>query len=316
MRGGHPDVHDRNVRAVGANLQHQLLGVAGLAGDLEARLLEQPRDALAQEHRVIRQNNADALPVDRPDPPCLVHPQPGELSCETRRDDLEDPLGLRQSPELVGAEVLEVEAGVREELPRSLRDQHLAAVTGPREPGDEMDVEPVVAPLGEGRLPGVDAHAHPHVGSVRPLVGSECRLGVDSRGHRVPSLHEDERQLVAVAVDLASAAALGRLSDEEPVLGQGARVEVAEPVDEPRRALDVGEEQGDRSEREVAHLRRTESRLGRGFRHRAGSTPGVARRAPRRDRPGPGARIPPRDPLPRRRRRPPRRSRGRWHGRC
>jgi hypothetical protein len=51
--GRHPDVDDREVGLVGADLAQQLLGVAGLARDLDPRPLQQPRRALAQQHRVL-----------------------------------------------------------------------------------------------------------------------------------------------------------------------------------------------------------------------------------------------------------------------
>ncbi len=54
----HPHVHDRDVGLVRADLAHQVLGVAGLADDVEARLLEQADEALAQQHGVIGDNDA------------------------------------------------------------------------------------------------------------------------------------------------------------------------------------------------------------------------------------------------------------------
>ena len=54
----HPDVDDRDVGLVGADLAQQVLGVAGLAGDLEARLLEQAGEALAQEDGVVGDDDA------------------------------------------------------------------------------------------------------------------------------------------------------------------------------------------------------------------------------------------------------------------
>ena len=56
--GRHPDVDDGDVGVVGADLAQQVLGVTGLAGDLEARLLEQAREALAQQHGVVGQHDA------------------------------------------------------------------------------------------------------------------------------------------------------------------------------------------------------------------------------------------------------------------
>ena len=48
VRRRHAHVDDRDVRLVRADLAQQVLGVAGLAGDLEAGVLEQPHEPLAQ----------------------------------------------------------------------------------------------------------------------------------------------------------------------------------------------------------------------------------------------------------------------------
>ena len=59
VRGRHPHVDDGDVGPVGADLAQQVLGVARLAGDLEARLLQQACETLAQQHGVISQHDAE-----------------------------------------------------------------------------------------------------------------------------------------------------------------------------------------------------------------------------------------------------------------
>ena len=49
----HPDVDDRDVRAMLADGLQERVGVAGLGDDLEAGLGQQPRDPLAQQERVV-----------------------------------------------------------------------------------------------------------------------------------------------------------------------------------------------------------------------------------------------------------------------
>ena len=61
VRGRHPHVDHRDVRPVGADLAQQVLGVARLPGDLEARFLEQARETLAQQHGVIGQHDAERV---------------------------------------------------------------------------------------------------------------------------------------------------------------------------------------------------------------------------------------------------------------
>ena len=58
VRGRHADVDDGDVGLVHAHLAHELVGRARLGHDLEAAVREQPRDALAEEHRVISEHDA------------------------------------------------------------------------------------------------------------------------------------------------------------------------------------------------------------------------------------------------------------------
>ena len=55
----HADVDDRDVREVGAHLEHQLAGVRGAPDDPVAGVLEQRRDALAQERVVVGDDDAE-----------------------------------------------------------------------------------------------------------------------------------------------------------------------------------------------------------------------------------------------------------------
>jgi hypothetical protein len=57
----HANVDHRDVGLMRADLAEQILAVAGLAGDLEARLLQQPRDSLAQQHRILGDHHADGI---------------------------------------------------------------------------------------------------------------------------------------------------------------------------------------------------------------------------------------------------------------
>ena len=57
-RRRHPDVHDRHVRAMSDDGVHERRAVADLRDDRAARLLDQPRDPLADECRVLRDDDA------------------------------------------------------------------------------------------------------------------------------------------------------------------------------------------------------------------------------------------------------------------
>jgi hypothetical protein len=59
----HPDVDDHQIGLVLAHEVDEVLRIAGLTGDLKAGLLEQPRETLAQEDIVVRDD--DAVPLVR-----------------------------------------------------------------------------------------------------------------------------------------------------------------------------------------------------------------------------------------------------------
>ena len=61
VRRRHAHVDDGDVGLVRADLAEQVLGVAGLAGDLEAGVLQQARETLAQQHGVVGEHDADRV---------------------------------------------------------------------------------------------------------------------------------------------------------------------------------------------------------------------------------------------------------------
>src|SRR6476469_1500110 len=89
---------------------------------------------------------------------------------------------------------------------------------------------------------------------MRTRIGPDRRLTFGRRREGVPGAGESDEEGVALGVDLNAAVAGERLAQEAPVLGQCIRVGVAELVQQLRRALDVGEEEGDSAGRERAHL--------------------------------------------------------------
>src|SRR6266511_2980355 len=98
VRRRHADVDDRDVRPVRAHLEQELLAVARLTDDLEASLLEQPRDPLAQEHRVLGQHHTQAFGLrSSAHLVCglTIDPQRRKVNREPRLDELEDPLRPR-----------------------------------------------------------------------------------------------------------------------------------------------------------------------------------------------------------------------------
>ena len=117
--------------------------------------------------------------------------------------------------------------------------------------GGAVDIGTDVALLGEERRAGVHPHAHLDPAGLQP--GGDPLRGLErARGGR-----EGEEEGVALGVDLGSALRRARLTDDAPVLGERLRVTLgAELVEQPRRALDVGEDECDGARGEVcAHGR-------------------------------------------------------------
>ena len=101
-------------------------GRAGLRDDLEARLLEQARDALAEQHRVVGQHDAASVAELRDGAA-----QRREVAWQVVGEHLVDALGVGQALQPMRAEVARVDLG--DERRGRRREQDLAAVAGRRD---------------------------------------------------------------------------------------------------------------------------------------------------------------------------------------
>ena len=149
----HANVDDRDVGVVAAHLEHQLVGVPCLPDDLDLRLLEQPREPLAQQRRVVGDHGREAAVV-RADVA-----QRRELGRQVVGDELEDPLRLAQPAEVELAELSHRHAEAGRRL---VRGEDLPAVGGLADAGRAMDVEADEAVAGLFRLAAVEPDSHPH----------------------------------------------------------------------------------------------------------------------------------------------------------
>ena len=132
-----------------------------------------------------------------------------------------------------------------DQLRRRLRQQHLPAVPGRGHARGAVHIVADVGPVGiELAHAGVEAHPHPDRGAVRPRLRRQRALHV---GHRRDGRARVlERREEAVPLDLVLDPAVrgqGRADDlpvprkDRPPRGR------AEALDEPRRPLDVGEQE-------------------------------------------------------------------------
>jgi len=172
------------------------------------------------------------------------------VECLERREvvvtKLEEALRLSQVLQPVLAEVTNIDSGI-EEIARRMRDQHLAAVSGGGNARGSVHIDTDVVLAGDDGLAGVDAYADANraVGerALRSLGGGDGAGGALKR-------HEEG---VALRTDLDATVVLEGAPEDAPVLSEDIHVPVAELVDEPCRALDIGEEEGDRPARNTTH---------------------------------------------------------------
>ena len=144
---------------------------------------------------------------------------------------------------------------VSEQGPRRLREQDLAAVSRGADPGRADDVETEVTLVADRGLSGVQAHPHLHRHSLGPRVRRQLALGADRRPHRIPCSGERVEECVALRIDLRPAVRSEGLADDLPVVSCHVRVCVTELLQEPRRSLDVGEDERDCSGGQDGHGR-------------------------------------------------------------
>ena len=149
--------------------------------------------------------------------------------------ELEEALRRREVLESVLAEVANGLAA--DEVARRLRQEDLPAVPGGGDARRAVDVDPDVALLGYDRLARVEPHAH----ADRPAA--ERCLPIGGGRDRVGGARERDEERVALRVHLDAAVPRKGLPQHTTVLAQQLRVALAVLVQQPRRALDVREEE-------------------------------------------------------------------------
>ena len=113
------------------------------------------------------------------------------------------------------------------------------------DPGGAVDVGADVALVRQQRRARVNAHPH---------RDRQRRLGFLRGRQRTRRGRERDEERIALRVDLDAAVPRERVAQDASMLGERLRVlRLAELVQQPRRALDVGEEEGDGAGRELAH---------------------------------------------------------------
>ena len=108
-----------------------------------------------------------------------------------------------------------------------------------------MHVEPHVVALGQRSIARVNAHAHAHLGAGGKVGRRELALGGNGEPERVQWFTEDHEERVALGLDLRAVVGSDVAAQDGVVMRQDVRVLGAERRQQPSRALDVGEGEGD-----------------------------------------------------------------------
>jgi hypothetical protein len=117
-------------------------------------------------------------------------------------------------------------------------------MAGRADPRRAMHVQTDVIILTDLRLAGVDAHPHANVDALRPTLGRQRPLRADRSGDRVARPHERDEERVTLSVDLPAVVLVERRAQQALMLAKHRRVAAAQPRQQPRRTLDVAEQEG------------------------------------------------------------------------
>ena len=171
--------------------------------------------------------------------------------------ELEDPLGAAEVFQAVGPEVFQavgpevLEHGARrtrvgDKGGRRRREHDLAPVGDCRHAGSPVYLEADESDRGLGRLTRMDAHANPYPFPLRPGVPGKAPLHLDGRSDAPTGRGEDSEERVALGVHLPPAVRDEGGANYAVVGGEHFGIEAPEPLQKGRRALDIGEKEGER----------------------------------------------------------------------
>ncbi len=217
----------------------------------------QPRLRQGHENRVLLELTANQREV--PDGEIALGRGQGaqwwELGREPLHAQLEDVLLVGQVAESMGSQILEARAfgeAVFDEAGRRLGDEGLTAVPAVPDAGCPMDVDADIVGATQPALTGVNSDPHHHVLRRLPVLRRQMALDLHGAGDRVECGLEGDEETIALVLHDAAAMLGRRLMHDRVVAFQDRPKGIAELLEHPRRALDVGEEKADRPERKVS----------------------------------------------------------------
>ena len=166
--------------------------------------------------------------------------------------DLEDTLGLVDSPQVSLSEREHRDPfrnSGAEQGARRFGEDDLPSVAYRTNASRAHDVETDVTLLVYRGLAGVQSHAHADGFTSWPVRCRMCTLCFDRSRHSVSRAREGEEECVSLGIDLDAVVLTKRATNDSSVRGQDCGIPVAEPLEQFRRVLDVGEDERHRSSR-------------------------------------------------------------------
>jgi len=116
-----------------------------------------------------------------------------------------------------------------------------------------MNADSNVPSGGYQGLSGVESHPGPHGDAFRPSMRGQSALSADPRSDPVPCTRKCREESISLRVDYLPAMLLDGVAQEAPVAFQQRCVVVPKGAEEARGSLEVDEEEGDCTCREIAH---------------------------------------------------------------
>ena len=171
---------------------------------------------------------------------------------EVRRQSLDHQVGevlrVRQILEAMQADVAQADP-VRKimlhQRTRGRREQDLASVRHGCDPGRPVHVQAEVVVAAQHPLARVEPGPDPKLDAVGPGAARQPPSGRDRGPHRFRRSLEDHEERIALGAHLVAATRGDRRSEDLGVAILHGPVAVAEPLQEPGRPLDIGEQEGD-----------------------------------------------------------------------
>ena len=120
----------------------------------------------------------------------------------------------------------------------------LSAVARCRDPGGSMDVQADVGAVAHDPLARVQSHSHSHGSTAGPLPGGQRALRRHAGRKCRRGAREGCEQRIPFGAECRATSLVHRFAEQAVMLAQEVRVPIAELLEQPRRALNVREQEG------------------------------------------------------------------------